>query len=74
MFLRRKRSNKKNEGEVRKLSLLFNIFLGIIVFILMVMVTGVIGFYAFTMDLPGIDALKDYRPSISSVFTMTKTN
>ncbi len=66
MFLRRKRSNKKNEGEVRKLSLLFNIFLGIIVFILMVMVTGVIGFYAFTMDLPGIDALKDYRPSISS--------
>ena len=66
MFLLRKRSNKKNEGEVRKLSLLFNIFLGIIVFILMVMVTGVIGFYAFTMDLPGIDALKDYRPSISS--------
>ncbi|MBP7016504.1 MAG: PBP1A family penicillin-binding protein [Deltaproteobacteria bacterium] len=29
-------------------------------------VFGVIGFYAFTMDLPGIDALKDYRPSISS--------
>jgi len=39
---------------------------GIIVFILIVTVTGVAGFYAFTMDLPGIDALKDYRPSISS--------
>ncbi len=66
MFLRRKRTNKKNGGEVRKLSLLFNILLGIIVFILIVTVTGVAGFYAFTMDLPGIDALKDYRPSISS--------
>lgn len=66
MFLRRKRTNKKNGGEVRKLSLLFNILLGIIVFVLIVMVTGVAGFYAFTMDLPGIDALKDYRPSISS--------
>ena len=27
---------------------------------------GLIAYYAFTLDLPGIDALKDYRPSIAS--------
>jgi len=66
MFLNRKKSNRKNEGEAKKLSSLFNFFLGFVVFILVMTVFGVIGFYAFTMDLPGIDALKDYRPSISS--------
>jgi len=66
MFLNRKKSNRKNEGEAKKLSSLFNFFLGFVVFILVMTVSGVIGFYAFTMDLPGIDALKDYRPSISS--------
>ena len=62
----RRRRNRHNEGEVRKLASLFNIFLIAIVFVLIVMVAGVLGYYAFTMDLPGIDALKDYRPSISS--------
>ena len=62
----RRRRNRHNEGEVRKLASLFNIFLIAIVFVLIVMVVGVLGYYAFTMDLPGIDALKDYRPSISS--------
>ena len=66
MFLNRKKSNRKNDGEAKKLSSLFNFFLGFVVFILVMTVFGVIGFYAFTMDLPGIDALKDYRPSISS--------
>ncbi|MGB5218922.1 MAG: transglycosylase domain-containing protein, partial [Smithella sp.] len=33
---------------------------------LILSVSGAIGYYAFTMDLPGIDALKDYRPSLSS--------
>ena len=66
MSLNRKKSNRKNDGEAKKLSSLFNFFLGFVVFILVMTVFGVIGFYAFTMDLPGIDALKDYRPSISS--------
>ncbi|MCE5212461.1 MAG: PBP1A family penicillin-binding protein [Deltaproteobacteria bacterium] len=65
MPLRRKK-NKRNNGEARKLASLFNIFLGVIVIVLVIAVSGTIGYYAFTMDLPGIDALKDYRPSISS--------
>ena len=62
----RRRRNRNNEGEVKKLASLFNIFSIAIAFVLIVMVVGVLGYYAFTMDLPGIDALKDYRPSISS--------
>ncbi|MBN1470614.1 MAG: PBP1A family penicillin-binding protein [Syntrophaceae bacterium] len=34
--------------------------------VLFMTVAGALGYYVFTMDLPGIDALKDYRPSISS--------
>ncbi|MGP8153898.1 MAG: penicillin-binding protein 1A [Smithella sp.] len=70
MPLRRRRSNKKiereREGEVKKLSSLFTLFLGVIVVVLLVTVGGTIAYYAFTLDLPGIDALKDYRPSIAS--------
>lgn len=66
MFLNRKKSNRRNKEKSGKLSSLFNFFLGFVVFMLVITVSGVIGFYAFTMDLPGIDALKDYRPSISS--------
>ena len=66
MPLRRRRSNTKNEGEVRKLATLFNLFLGLVVSVLLVTVAATVGYYAFTLDLPGIDALKDYRPSISS--------
>ncbi|MCX5848079.1 MAG: PBP1A family penicillin-binding protein [Deltaproteobacteria bacterium] len=66
MPLRRKKSNNRNEGEVIKLSKLLNIFLGVIVVTLLVTIGGAIGYYSFTMDLPGIDTLKDYRPSIAS--------
>jgi penicillin-binding protein 1A len=62
----RSRSNRKNEGEARKLISLFNLFLGTIVFVLLVTVAGTISYYALTLDLPGIDTLKDYRPSIAS--------
>ena len=66
MPIRRKKSNNKNEGEVRKLSTLFTFFLALIVFVLLVTVGGAVAYYVLTMDLPGIDALKDYRPSIAS--------
>ena len=65
MWLLRKK-NKKNYREARKLTSLLNIFLVIIFLILVLSVVGTVGYYAFTLDLPGIDALKDYRPSISS--------
>ncbi len=63
---RRIQLNNENEGEVKKLYSLFTIFLGLIVAILLVTVGGTIIYYALTMDLPSIDALKDYRPSIAS--------
>jgi membrane carboxypeptidase/penicillin-binding protein len=34
--------------------------------ILVVTVGGTAAYYLITLDLPGIDALKDYRPSIAS--------
>jgi penicillin-binding protein 1A len=64
MIIFRKRS--ENEGEVDKLSMLFTFFLGVIVFILLVTVGGTAIYYILTLDLPDIDALKDYRPSIAS--------
>lgn len=70
MPLRRRRSNRKiagdGNGEGKRLSSLFNVFLAAIVFALLMTVGGTIAYYAFTLDLPGIDALKDYRPSIAS--------
>ena len=66
MPIRRKKSNNKNGGEVRKLSTLLTFFLALIVFVLLVTVGGAVAYYALTVDLPGIDALKDYRPSIAS--------
>ena len=66
MPIRRKKSNNKNGGEVHKLSMLLTFFLALIVFVLLVTVGGAVAYYALTVDLPGIDALKDYRPSIAS--------
>ena len=61
MPLRRRRSNKKIErdgdGEVKKLSTLFTIFMGVIVVVLLMTVGGTVAYYAVTLDLPGIDAL-----------------
>lgn len=66
MPLRRRKTNRKNEGEARKLVSLFNLFLAAIISLLMLAAVGTAGYYLFTLDLPGIDALKDYRPSIAS--------
>jgi penicillin-binding protein 1A len=63
---RRIQLNIESEGEVKKLYSLFAVFLGLIVAILLVTVGGTIIYYALTLDLPSIDALKDYRPSIAS--------
>lgn len=65
MKLLRKKNNK-NYRKARKGFALLNVLLLIIAIVLIGSVSGAIGYYAFTMDLPGIDALKDYRPSISS--------
>ncbi|MBN1364790.1 MAG: PBP1A family penicillin-binding protein [Syntrophaceae bacterium] len=62
----RRRKSRYNEGEVRKLASLFNLFSIAIFSVLIILVAGTLGYFIFTMDLPGIDALKDYRPSISS--------
>ncbi len=66
MPVSRKRSKYKDNGEVKKLFTLFNLFLVIMVSALLVTVGGTATYYALTLDLPRIDALKDYRPSIAS--------
>ncbi len=66
MPLRVRKNKNYREGEIKKLSSLFYIFFGVIVCVMFMTVAGALGYYVFTMDLPGIDALKDYRPSISS--------
>ncbi len=63
---RRIKLSIENDGEIKKLSTLFAIFLGLILIILFVTVGGTTIYYALTLDLPSIDTLKDYRPSIAS--------
>ena len=41
--------------------------MGLIVLILVVTIGGTITYYAVTVDLPGIDTLKDYRPIIAPI-------
>jgi penicillin-binding protein 1A len=65
MQLRLKKSNT-HKRKAGNLASLFNIFLLSIICVLVFVIAGTIVYYSFTMDLPGIDALKDYRPSISS--------
>ena len=52
--------------ERKKHSKIIVMLFGLIVLILVVTIGGTITYYALTIDLPGIDALKDYRPSIAS--------
>lgn len=63
LHLKKSNNYKRKAG---KLGLIFNVILVIVVCGLVSALAGTIGYYSFTMDLPGIDALKDYRPSISS--------
>ena len=64
MSLRRKETTEK--GKKRKCSRLLVFALGLIVLVLFLAVAGTATYYILTVDLPGIDALKDYRPSIAS--------
>ncbi len=61
------RRKKKEEAESTiGLSKVLKVLFIIIFFILLVTIGGTVTFYVMTLDLPGIDALKDYRPSIAS--------
>jgi len=59
MPIRRQQAGKKRTKIV---AMLF----GLMVLILVVTIGGTVTYYALTIDLPGIDTLKDYRPSIAS--------
>ena len=61
---RRQADDKLQKG--KKNSKIVAMLFGLIVLILAVTIGGTITYYALTIDLPGIDALKDYRPSIAS--------
>ncbi len=61
--------NQQTDDEFQEGKKHFNIvaiLLGLIVLILVVTIGGTVIYYALTIDLPGIDTLKDYRPSIAS--------
>ncbi|MGV8057961.1 MAG: penicillin-binding protein 1A [Smithellaceae bacterium] len=64
MLWNRKKKLPKNKKKHR--SKLFFVSLGLAVLLLFSIVAGIAVYYILTMDLPGIDALKDYRPSIAS--------
>lgn len=57
---------RKKGNQSLGISKILKVFFGIFFVILLVTVGGTVTFYVMTMDLPGIDALKDYRPSIAS--------
>src|SRR5450759_4330750 len=52
--------------EGKKHSKIVAMLFGLIVLILVVTIGGTVTYYILTLDLPDIDALKDYRPSIAS--------
>ncbi len=63
------RRRKKRDSETQQgagLSKVLKVLFIVIFLILLLTVGGTVFFYVMTLDLPGIDALKDYRPSIAS--------
>ena len=66
MPLKRLKYYRESDGEVKKLSRLFIVFMVLIVSILLVSFLGTVIYYAVTLDLPSVQTLKDYRPSIAS--------
>jgi penicillin-binding protein 1A len=52
--------------EVKKRRKIIARLFGLIVLILVLTIVGTVTYYALTIDLPEIDTLKDYRPSIAS--------
>lgn len=61
-----RKNRKDSPGEAVRLFWLLKIFFIVFFVILLVTVGGTAVYYILTLDLPGIDALKDYRPSIAS--------
>jgi penicillin-binding protein 1A len=62
------RRNEEDElyEEKKRKRIIAKLF-GLIVLILVVTIGGTITYYAVTIDLPGIDTLKDYRPIVASI-------
>ena len=61
-----RRRKKEESGQGVGLSKIIKILFAFIFIVLLVTVGGTVTYYVMTLDLPGIDALKDYRPSIAS--------
>ncbi len=61
-----RKKNVKPHGEAIKLSKILKFLFIVLFLLLLITVGGTVTYYVMTMDLPGIDALKDYRPSIAS--------
>ncbi len=61
-----RRKETTTTGKKKKPSRLLFFTLGLIILVLFLALAGTAAYYILTMDLPGIDALKDYRPSIAS--------
>ena len=62
------RQNEEDElYEEKKRKRIVAKLLSLIVLILVVTIGGTITYYAVTIDLPGIDTLKDYRPIVASI-------
>jgi penicillin-binding protein 1A len=64
MFGRKEKIKNTQQGAKRSKVLVFLVIF--VVFALLAGVGGTVAYYVMTLDLPGIDALKDYRPSIAS--------
>ena len=58
------KSSRRGPGSKR--SAAFKITLAVFLILFLATAGGAVTYQVMTMDLPGIDALKDYRPSISS--------
>ncbi len=61
-----KNRNKKSELSPIKQRKIMAFVFGLVFLVLLVTVGGTVAYYLLTLDLPGIDTLKDYRPSIAS--------
>ena len=57
---------RRKKKKSSKLLIFFKILFVFFLLLLVLAVGGYTTYYTFTRDLPGIDALKDYRPSIAS--------
>ncbi|MEN6507236.1 MAG: PBP1A family penicillin-binding protein [Smithella sp.] len=57
---------KRKKKKSSKLLIFFKILFVLFLLLSVLTLGGLTAFYALTRDLPGIDALKDYRPSIAS--------